>query len=44
VCVCVRVRVRVRVCHHDYSTFSLCYRGRNGDKIFLFSCDELMSF
>jgi hypothetical protein len=35
VCVCVCVCVCLSVGHHDYSTFLLYYRGRDGAKIFV---------
>jgi hypothetical protein len=47
VSVCVCVCVCLCVCHHDYSTFSLCNRGRDGAKIFvilLWWTDKFLSF
>jgi hypothetical protein len=37
VCLCVCLCFCVSVCHHDYSTFPLYYRGRDGVKIFVIS-------
>jgi hypothetical protein len=45
--VCVCQSVCLCVCHHDYSTFLLYYRGRNGVKIFvilMWWTDELLRF